>query len=155
MKIDALAAYKQQVPNIVQFLHNIKMQFKLATILLASMASAKLTTSPSPSPSSSIAVSSTASPSSSATPSINPDDYDCVYRGLGCDWKKTEYGYGDDYCGSTSFKSGQKLSDGSLILAVSKDGSGDCASQASAKCCQVLADAPCKRGEKYLECSKP
>ncbi|CAI7606318.1 unnamed protein product [Penicillium bialowiezense] len=128
------------------------MQFKLATILLASVASAQLTTSPSPASSSSVAVSSTASPSSSATPSVNPDDYDCVYRGWGCDWKASEYEYGNDYCGTTGFKAGQTLSDGNQIVAVSKDGSGDCASKAGSKCCKVLAGDACKRGEKYLEC---
>lgn len=133
------------------------MQFKLATIaILASMASAKPFASSSASPSSSASISSTATPSPSATPSsVNPDDFDCVYRGRGCDWTKSEYGYGSDYCGSSPFKAGQKLSDGGVVLAVSKDGSGDCASKAGKKCCQVLADQPCKHGEKYLQCPKP
>ncbi|KAJ5856051.1 uncharacterized protein N7529_009995 [Penicillium soppii] len=136
------------------------MQFKLVSIsLMAAVASAQLSTSPSSSPSLSSSISSTATPSStsSAAPSasVNAADFDCVYRGWGCDWKKSEYGYGADYCGSSPFKAGQQLSDGSQIVAVSKDGSGDCASKAGDKCCQVLAAEPCKRGEKYLECSKP
>jgi hypothetical protein len=93
--------------------------------------------------------------SSDAAKAVNAEDYDCVYRGWGCDWIKSEYGYGSDYCGVSPFKAGQQLSDGSQIVAVSSDGSGDCASKAGSKCCQVLADSPCKRGEKYLECTKP
>jgi hypothetical protein len=135
------------------------MQFKLVSVfLMTAVAAAQLSTSPSPSPSSSsIASTSIPSSTSSAAPSasVNPDDFDCVYRGWGCDWKKSEYGHGADYCGSSPFKSGQQLSDGSQIVAVSKDGSGECTSKAGAKCCQVLSDEPCKRGEKYLECSKP
>jgi hypothetical protein len=86
---------------------------------------------------------------------VNTDDYDCVYRGWGCDWVKSEYGYGNDYCGVSPFKAGKQLSDGNWVVAVSSDGSGDCASKAGDKCCKLLADSPCKRGEKYLECSKP
>jgi hypothetical protein len=82
-------------------------------------------------------------------------EYDCIYQGRGCDWTKSEYGYGSNYCGSSPYQPGQQLSDGSVILAVSKDGSGDCASKAGAQCCKVLADNPCKYGEKYLECYKP
>ncbi|BCR85427.1 uncharacterized protein ACHE_20885S [Aspergillus chevalieri] len=37
-----------------------------------------------------------ASPSS---PALNHDDYDCIYQNRGCDWTKSEYGYGSDYCG--------------------------------------------------------
>ena len=96
-----------------------------------------------------------AAESSAAASAVNPEDYDCVYRGWGCDWIKSEYGYGSDYCGVSPFKAGQQLSDGNRIVAVSSNGSGDCASKAGAQCCKVLADSPCKRGEKYLECSKP
>ncbi|KAJ5122487.1 hypothetical protein N7448_003621 [Penicillium atrosanguineum] len=96
-----------------------------------------------------------AADSSAAASAVNTDDYDCVYRGWGCDWIKSEYGYGSDYCGSSPFKAGQQLSDGNQIVAVSSDGSGDCASKAGSKCCKVLADSPCKHGEKYLECTKP
>ncbi|KAJ5160026.1 uncharacterized protein N7482_007030 [Penicillium canariense] len=96
-----------------------------------------------------------AAASSDAASAVNPDDYDCVYHGWGCDWIKSEYGYGNDYCGRSPFKAGQQLSDGSQIVAVSSDGSGDCSSKAGSTCCKVLADSPCKRGEKYLECKKP
>ncbi|GLI78817.1 hypothetical protein PoHVEF18_007138 [Penicillium ochrochloron] len=92
---------------------------------------------------------------SSSAAALNTSEYDCIYQGRGCDWTKTEYGYGSDYCGSSPYQAGQQLSDGSVILAVSKDGSGDCASKAGSQCCKVLADDPCKYGEKYLECYKP
>ncbi|KAF3392543.1 hypothetical protein F1880_008717 [Penicillium rolfsii] len=96
-----------------------------------------------------------AASSSASAAALNSSEYDCVYQGRGCDWTKSEYGYGSDYCGSSPYQAGQRLSDGSLILAVSKDGSRDCASKAGAQCCKVLADNPCKYGEKYLECYKP
>lgn len=96
-----------------------------------------------------------AASSSAAAAALNPNDYDCIYHGRGCDWTKSEYGYGSNYCGSSPYQAGQKLSDGGVILAVSKDGSGDCAAKAGAQCCKVLADQPCKYGEKYLECYKP
>lgn len=156
------------------------MQFTIPsiTLMLAIVASAQLITSPSPSSTtptsasstptkvasipffaassiSTPATSSTSATAASSSAALNPKDYDCVYRGLGCNWVKSEYGYGADYCGSSPFKAGQQLSDGSKILAVSKDGSGDCASQAGEKCCKNLAEHPCKRGEKYLECLKP
>jgi hypothetical protein len=147
------------------------MQYKLASIslLMASVVTAKFTSSPIPSshsvtvtPSSTPVSSTTSIPSSTpvAIPSHtpgpeNPEDFDCVYRGWGCNWTKSEYGYGSEYCGSSPFTAGQQLSDGNHIVAVSKDGSGDCASKAGNKCCQVLAETPCKYGEKYLECYKP
>ncbi|KAJ5823727.1 hypothetical protein N7447_006067 [Penicillium robsamsonii] len=142
------------------------MQYKLASIsLLAGMASAIPSSSPSPTPASlspsfssmaSIsAVPSVSAPIASNTPGVvNPKDYDCVYRGWGCDWRKSEYGYGSDYCGLSPFEAGQQLKR-SKVVAVSKDGSGDCASKAGNMCCQVLAKEPCRRGEKYLECRKP
>ncbi|KAJ5374464.1 hypothetical protein N7517_006470 [Penicillium concentricum] len=105
--------------------------------------------------STSVIASSVSAPIASNTPgAVNPEDYDCVYRGWGCDWRKSEYGYGSDYCGLSPFEAGQQLSS-SKVVAVSKDGSGDCASKAGSKCCQVLAKEPCRRGEKYLECKRP
>ncbi|OQE42995.1 hypothetical protein PENCOP_c003G08179 [Penicillium coprophilum] len=144
------------------------MQYSLASVslLLTGMASATLFPSPSPTSASilptSIPMASTGAISSSISAPIasntpgatNSETYDCVYRGWGCDWKKSEYGYGSDYCGHSPFKAGQQLSS-SKVVAVSKDGSGDCASKVGKKCCQVLANEPCMRGEKYLECKRP
>ncbi|CAI7618513.1 unnamed protein product [Penicillium pancosmium] len=141
------------------------------SLLLASLAAAEtLSTTTSPSASASASIIPTSAPYSSAlssrvstTPSqswssiaaagssqaasgeLNPDDFDCIYKNYGCDWTKSEYGYGADYCGSSPYKAGQKLSDGGVILAVSKDGGGDCESKAGSQCCTVLANDPCKR----------
>lgn len=160
----------------------MQLQFASISLFLASMASAtsfsSMTTHPSSAtftpPRSTMSVPSislppfpmTRSPSSthpsstgssitrsSSPAALNPADYDCVYRGMGCHWTKSEFGYGNDYCGHSPYKAGQKLKN-SVIVAVSKDGSGDCWDQAGPKCCQALAESACKRGEKYLECYK-
>jgi hypothetical protein len=106
----------------------------------------------SPSPSASWSSIAAAQSSASVAPS---DEYDCTYKDYGCNWEASDYTHGSDYCGSSAFSPGQKLSDGHVVLAVSKDGSGDCASQAGSQCCKFLANHPCKRGEKYLDCVKP
>lgn len=91
----------------------------------SSALSSRVSTTPSQSWSSVAAAGS----SQAASGNLNPDDFDCVYENYGCDWTKSEYGYGADYCGSSPYKAGHKLSDGGVILAVSKDGSGDCESK--------------------------
>ncbi|KAJ5979555.1 hypothetical protein N7481_006853 [Penicillium waksmanii] len=95
-----------------------------------------------------------AAESAAQASTINTDNYDCVYQIYGCDWKQSEYGYGSDYCGVSPFDAGQQLSDGHVVLAVSKDGSGDCASKAGNSCCKLMSESPCKRGERYLDCVK-
>ena len=94
-----------------------------------------------------------AAESSAAAQIIHSDEYDCAYQNYGCNWMASDYTYGSDYCGASPFEAGQHLSDGHIVLAVSKDGSGDCASKAGTQCCNVLAESPCKRGEKYLDCT--
>ncbi|KAJ5503799.1 hypothetical protein N7463_006673 [Penicillium fimorum] len=153
------------------------MQYKLASIslLLASMASAT--------PSASVTPSASATPSSSPSPTFTPrasssptftprasssvsevipyntngpvnlEHFQCGYRGWGCNWSKSMHSYGNN-CGTSPFKPGQQLRH-YRVVAVSSDGSGDCASQAGDMCCQVLAEYPCQSGEKFLECNKP
>ncbi|KAJ5336735.1 hypothetical protein MYU51_005841 [Penicillium brevicompactum] len=96
-----------------------------------------------------------AAESSAAAQIIHSDEYDCAHQDYGCNWVASDYTYGDDYCGSSPFEAGAQLSEDHMVLAVSKDGSGDCDSKAGSQCCDVLAESPCKRGEKYLECVKP
>ncbi|KAJ5100581.1 hypothetical protein N7456_006633 [Penicillium angulare] len=95
-----------------------------------------------------------AAESSARASTINTDNYDCVYQNYGCDWRQSEYGYGSDYCGVSPFEAGQQLSDGHVVLAVSKDGSGNCTLKAGSSCCRLMSESPCKRGEKYLDCVK-
>ncbi|KAJ5772951.1 hypothetical protein N7457_007847 [Penicillium paradoxum] len=104
---------------------------------------------------SSFIASSTSVAVASGTPGVKAaDTFDCVYAGWACDWIAPEHSSGSDYCGRSPFKAGHELPSGSKVLAVSMDGADECASKAGEKCCQVLADAPCRRGEKYLECKK-
>lgn len=65
---------------------------------------------------------------------------------------RSSYAGNGTQCGASPYKAGHTLDDGSLIMAVSQDGTGDCASQVNSQCCQVLASSPCKYGEKYLQC---
>ncbi|ODM19044.1 hypothetical protein SI65_05661 [Aspergillus cristatus] len=145
------------------------MQLKSTTLLslfaattTAQLLGNLLPLSPAPSPTPSLTPSSFGTPSSSATPSasasspaLNPDDYDCIYQNRGCDWTKSEYGYGSDYCGHSPFKPGQTLSDGNVIVAVAPNGTSEaCTMYASHACCKALDESPCRRGEKYLECYK-
>lgn len=88
---------------------------------------------------------------SQAASEVSTKYFDCVYENYGCDWVRSNLTSATT-CGSSPYKAGHELSDGSVILAVSKDGSGDCASQAGSQCCKLLANEPCKSGEKYLEC---
>ncbi|EYE98172.1 uncharacterized protein EURHEDRAFT_272144 [Aspergillus ruber CBS 135680] len=109
-----------------------------------------LSPAPAPSPSSTPFLTPSSSASSSA---LNPDDYDCIYQNRGCDWTKSKYGYGNDYCGVSPFKPGQTLSDGNVIMAVASNGTSEaCTKSASHACCKALDESPCTRGEKYLEC---
>ncbi|CAG8391507.1 unnamed protein product [Penicillium salamii] len=96
-----------------------------------------------------------AAESSAAAQIIHSDEYDCAYKDYGCNWMVSDYTYGADYCGSSPFSAGEHLSEDHIVLAVSKDGKGECADKAGSQCCNVLADSPCKRGEKYLDCVKP
>lgn len=132
------------------------MHFNLALITAALAGAA--TAMPGAS-SSSAHVSGTPSSSSMAMPSKtpNPADHDCIIANRGCDWTKSVYGYGSDYCGSSPYKPFQQLSDGGIVLAVAKNGGFEdgCLNQTTFECCKALSKDPCSRGEKYLECSKP
>ncbi|KAL4961076.1 uncharacterized protein BDV14DRAFT_129417 [Aspergillus stella-maris] len=125
------------------------MQFSLSLLaILAGSAAAQFSSSATPSPSSSAAV-------PSAT--LNPEDYDCIIADRGCTWEKTEYGYGSDYCGSAPYEPFQVLNTGDIVVAVAKNGTAadGCLDQTTGTCCKALAEDPCNRGEKYLQCKKP
>ncbi|KAJ6035980.1 hypothetical protein N7540_000259 [Penicillium herquei] len=95
-----------------------------------------------------------AAESSAAAQAINSDNYDCVYKGYGCDWRVSDYSGGGSSCGPSPFTVGEELSDGHKVLAISQDGSGDCYLNAGSQCCRLVAENPCYSGYKYLDCVK-
>ncbi|KAJ5240909.1 uncharacterized protein N7469_002500 [Penicillium citrinum] len=89
-----------------------------------------------------------AAESSAAAVIIHSDEYDCAYQNYGCNWMASDYESGGDYCGTSPFEAGPNLTDSHVVLAISKDSSGDCASKAGTQCGNALAATPCKVGEK-------
>ncbi|KAK5789667.1 hypothetical protein VI817_008790 [Penicillium citrinum] len=89
-----------------------------------------------------------AAESSAAAVIIHSDEYDCAYQNYGCNWMASDYASGGDYCGTSPFEAGPNLTDSHVVLAISKDSSGDCASKAGTQCGNALAATPCKVGEK-------
>lgn len=88
-------------------------------------------------------------------PPSNPMTTTASTKNRGCDWTKSGYGYGSDYCGYSSFKPGQTLSDGNVIVAVAPNGTSEaCTKYVNHACCKALDESPCRRGEKHLECYK-
>ena len=75
-----------------------------------------------------------------------------MFEDYGCDWMQNSYAANGTNCGVPPYKPGHVTTDGNVIMAVSRNGTGDCVSQAGSKCCKVLARDPCRSGEKYLEC---
>ncbi|KAJ6004871.1 hypothetical protein N7540_012670 [Penicillium herquei] len=90
--------------------------------------------------------------SQAAKTELNTDFFDYVYLNYGCDWMQNSYMGNSTYCGYSPYQAGHTFSDGNMIMAVSKNGTGDFVSQAGKQCCKVLTRDPCKYGEKYLEC---
>ncbi|KAI9929488.1 hypothetical protein ASPWEDRAFT_41302 [Aspergillus wentii DTO 134E9] len=143
-----LAGASAQLASILP----IPLPTKIPTLTPSASPSSTPSSSASVSPSSSASISAYATPSS--TPSLNPDEYDCILNNQQCSWHKSEFGYGSDYCGSSPYRAGQKLSSGNTIVAVEKSGeSQDCVRKAGVACCKAFETA-CRRGEKYLECEK-
>lgn len=127
------------------------MQFTLNLITLLVGTAAAVSSAVSSAPSSTPA-SSTATPPPSAT--LNPEDYSCIIANRGCNWEKTEYGYGADYCGSSPYEPFQVLDTGDIVMAVAQNGTAEdgCYDQTTAGCCEALKEESCRRGYRYLQC---